>query len=115
MNLGRKIQILIVLLFVGSLAFGFTMNSVNNDHQDKAKTTETLLPESCKGVDSIETDLYPTGKECLAELKAKIMTFCGFDQKCMDDFDNRMYNQCGDDKVCTMSTLQSIYQQLGKK
>lgn len=47
---------------------------IEQDKIDIEKLTQ--LPDSCYGVNSIETELYPTGEQCLELLDERIFDFC---------------------------------------
>ena len=42
----------------------------------KSENLTRTIPESCRYVSSIETELYPTGEQCLEELDSGIMEYC---------------------------------------
>lgn len=88
-------------------------------------TYSSDLPESCDGVTSIDTELHPTGEECVKLINDRIFAYClaennddestaqgcraevfmFMDQNCRDD-DQIPYN------TCMMSELKQSYQNL---
>jgi len=80
------------------------------------------LPDSCKGVNSIETELYPTGPACLSALLSRTYDMCesltdgnrSQTEKCVDDFKERLAQQCanpttGSTEVCIMYIWKELY------
>ncbi len=60
--------------------------------QDKLEKQESLrieklkvLPDSCYGVNSIETELYPTGEKCLELIDERIFAYCLAENNNNDD------------------------------
>ena len=88
------------------------------------------LPESCYGVNSIETNLYPTGEECLELLDERIFDFClaennddetkamtcfvkaysAIDDNCRDSDNQGMLSISYE--VCFMSEMVYLYQEI---
>ena len=79
--------------------------------------TSTALPSSCRGVNSMELDLYPTGKECFAALNKRVEEWCLSQRDCVTQFYLKLANQCEDPvlssvEVCLMYTLKELYPKL---
>jgi len=83
------------------------------------------LPESCKGVFSMELDLYPTGEECFSALNKRVEEWCysdsdgheGLTKYCIQQFYLKLANTCEDPvlssiEVCLMNTFQDVYPKL---
>lgn len=105
-------------------AFQKFMDSANREPEpwDPYPTT---LPESCSGVNSMELDLYPTGKQCFDELNQRVEKWCYVKynghkvlrEDCTSQFYQKLAEQCkdpviGSTEVCLMHTLKEMYPKL---
>jgi len=84
------------------------------------QTTKQLpkqLPTSCYGVDSMELDLYPTGKQCFAALNKGVEYWCSNQKSCVNQFYLKLADLCADPvlssvEVCLMYNLKDLYPKL---
>ena len=82
-----------------------------------AKQLPKQLPTSCYGVDSMELDIYPTGKQCFAALNKGVEYWCSNQKSCVNQFYLKLTEQCADPaigsvEVCLMYTLKELYPKL---
>jgi len=83
------------------------------------------LPASCSGVNSMELDIYPTGKQCFSALNKRVEEWClsesngnsGLADDCVTQFYLKLAQQCKDPaigsvEVCLMYTLKELYPKL---
>lgn len=83
------------------------------------------IPVSCRGVDSMELKIYPTGKQCFAVLNERVEQWCLSETKgnkaladgCVVDFYQRLANLCADPvigsvEVCLMYNLKDLYRKM---
>ena len=80
--------------------------------------TSTALPSSCRGVNSMELDLYPTGKQCFSALNKRVEEWCLSQSKdCVTQFYLKLADTCADPilssvDVCLMYTFKELYPKL---
>jgi len=83
-----------------------------------AKQLPKQLPTSCYGVDSMELDIYPTGKQCFAALNKRVEEWCLSQSKdCVTQFYLKLADTCEDPvigsvEVCLMYTFKEVYPKL---
>jgi len=83
------------------------------------------LPASCNGVNSMELDLYPTGKQCFTELTNRVQEWClsendehiDLADDCRKQFYLELLQQCEDPvissvDVCLMDNFKNLYPKL---
>ena len=88
------------------------------------------LPESCYGVNSVETWLYPTGQQCIDEINQRFYDWCLSEERkltetgaaaradlCVIDIQRRLVQTCADPvlsspEVCLMNSMQHLYSNL---
>ena len=90
--------------------------------KQKEKTTQTAtstkLPASCSGVNSMELDIYPTGKQCFSALNDRVEEWCLSQSKdCVTQFYLKLADTCADPilssvDVCLMYTFKELYPKL---
>lgn len=93
--------------------------------QQKGVEEMKQLPASCKGVSSMELDIYPTGKECFSALNERVEEWClsesdghkGMADDCVNQFYLKLAQQCKDPvigsvEVCLMYTFKELYPKL---
>lgn len=102
--------------------------SIQEESSDETSIKKIELPESCDGVASTETWLYPTAEQCLTSLYFVIYSPCWNNNDlsqteidaCMDRIDYAIDQSCkaGEEgllgikyEVCVMHTLKELYQQ----
>lgn len=84
------------------------------------QTTKQLpkqLPTSCYGVNSMELDIYPTGKQCFAALNKGVEYWCSNQKSCVNQFYLKLADLCEDPvlssvEVCLMYNLKDMYPKL---
>ena len=80
--------------------------------------TSTALPDSCRGVNSMELDIYPTGKQCFSALNNRVEEWCLSQSKdCVTQFYLKLADTCADPilssvDVCLMYTFKELYPKL---
>jgi len=78
----------------------------------------TALPDSCRGVNSMELDIYPTGKQCFSALNKRVEEWCLSQSKdCVTQFYLKLADTCEDPilssvEVCLMYTFKEVYPKL---
>ena len=86
--------------------------------QEAQIKTSTALPDSCRGVNSMELDIYPTGKQCFAALNDRVEEWCLSQSKdCVAQFYLKLADTCEDPvlssvEVCLMYTFKELYPKL---
>lgn len=115
----------------GSIEFSKPAYSVPKETPQISKSIPTSidemkqLPDSCKGVNSMELELYPTGKQCFAALNDRVEQWClsqsnGNDslaKGCVTEFYLRLTELCEDPvigsvEVCLMYNFKDLYSKL---
>jgi len=73
----KKIWYIVIIgaIIAGVIVIGTGSNDSNNKVEESTSYSSDL-PESCKGVNSMKVDLYPTGEQCLEELDNGIYDWC---------------------------------------
>ena len=107
-----------------ALMIGSTKEPTKDTPKDRAATS-TGLPSSCRGVNSMELDLYPTGKQCFAALNKRVEQWClsesnghkGLADDCVRQFYTKLADLCADPvlssvEVCLMYNLKDLYPKL---
>lgn len=98
----------------------FTVRESLKNYETPKENFESTVPESCKGVNSMEIDLYPTGKQCLEALDNRVVEWCqsngseGLVEDCRTQFYLKLADTCKDPvigsvEVCLMHTLKELY------
>jgi len=128
------VAVVFVVIIVGSIVFVIVINLLYTDgskaeETDKINTVKRALPESCDGVLSTESYLYPTADECATLLYLDLYAPCYNDttlsesgrEACLDNLDRLLDENCRTlekslgikYEVCVMDTLKRTYQETG--
>lgn len=126
------IVVLFVVVSVGVFAYLMIVNPIDTTSKsepEKDSVTRRELPESCNGVLSTESDLYPTADECATLLYLDLYAPCYNDptlsesgrEACLDKLDRMLDDNCRTlekslgikYEVCVMDTLKRVYQETG--
>ena len=68
---------LVIVIVIGVALVSSNSNDVPTESTEEARIAQLeKLPDSCHGVDSIDTELYPTGEQCLKAIRDRIYEYC---------------------------------------
>ena len=135
--IGFGVIIVIIVIVVGVVVWAIEPGEtepapneskiIQRESSDETVKEKIELPESCDGVASTETWLYPTAEECMTMLYFVIYSPCWNNSDlsqteidaCMDRIDYAIDQSCkaGEEgllgikyEVCVMHTLKELYQ-----
>ena len=126
---GIEIAIVIGLLLAGGFLEHY-MIEVEGDMSEISESNESVtysseLPKECDGVNSVETQLHPTGEECMKLLNEQIFVYClsennedeSVAQGCRAEVFMQMDQNCKENEqssynTCMMTELKQAYQNM---
>lgn len=126
---GIEIAIVIGLLFTGGFLEEYMIESKGGQlgisEKEEPVTYSSELPKECDGVTSIETELHPTGEECMKLLNEQIFVYClsennedeSIAQGCRAKVFMQMDQNCKENEqspysTCMMTELKQAYQNM---
>ncbi|WP_338037100.1 hypothetical protein [Nitrosopumilus maritimus] len=126
---GAEIAIVIGLLLAGGFLEHYMIESEGSNpeisKEDEPVTYSSELPKACDGVTSVETQLHPTGEECVKLLNEQIFVYClsennedesiaqGCRAKALMQMDqNCKGNEQSPYNTCMMTELKQAYQNM---
>ncbi|WP_428323939.1 hypothetical protein [Nitrosopumilus sp.] len=123
---GIEIAIVIGLLFAGGFLEHYMIEAdVEMSEKNEPVTYSSELPKACDGVTSVETQLHPTGEECMKLLNEQIFVYClsennedeSIAQGCRAEAFMQMDQNCKENEespynTCMMTELKQAYQNM---
>ena len=125
---GVEIAIVIGLLLAGGFLEHYMIEAekeMEMSEENEPVTYSSELPKECDGVTSIETELHPTGEECMKLLNDQIFVYClsennedeSIAQGCRAEVFMQMDQNCKENEqspysTCMMTELKESYQNM---
>ena len=125
---GIEIAIVIGLLLAGGFLESYMIEAETQpevSEENEPITYSSELPKECDGVTSIETELHPTGEECVKLLNEQIFVYClsennedeSIAQGCRAETFMQMDQNCKENEqspynTCMMTELKESYQNM---